>query len=67
MTSSNLVATHNDIGAFVLMKTVYGNHIMTLKRQEPSVKIFRTKPESNIVHTLETLESESNYSKAFVP
>ena len=32
MTSSDLFATHNDIGAFFLMETVYGNHIMTLKR-----------------------------------
>ena len=39
MTSSNLVATHNDIGAFFKMKTVYGNHIMTLQRSEPIVKL----------------------------
>ena len=45
------------------MKTVYGNHIMTLQRSEPIVKIFRTKPESNSFHTLETVESESNYLK----
>ena len=42
--------------AHVWITTVYGNHIMTLRRKEPIVKIFRTKPESNIVHTLETWE-----------
>ena len=48
------------------MNTVYGNHINTMRRLEPIVKIFQTKPVFIIVHTLftplEALGWEWNYS-----
>ena len=55
MTSSNLLVTHIDMGAFVNENSLWYPRYDT-SVVEAHCKIFYTKPESNTVNTLETFE-----------